>query len=88
MTKNTTQERRNELSAIWQFIKLARRLCPGHIPLATVSAIIDAIAPFPGIVIPGYILNELAGPGRTERLLAYIGMLLAGIYGQHCEKKA
>ncbi len=78
MTKNTTQERRNELSAIWQFIKLARRLCPGHIPLATVSAIIDAIAPFPGIVIPGYILNELAGPGRTERLLAYIGMLLAG----------
>ena len=68
MTKNTTQERRNELSAIWQFIKLARRLCPGHIPLATVSAIIDAIAPFPGIVIPGYILNEIGRASCRERV--------------------
>lgn len=78
MKRCGTQEWKKELSAISQFIKLARRLCPDYIPLAVVSALVDAAGPFPGIIMPGYILNELTGAGRTGRLILYIGILTVG----------
>ena len=67
-----------ELSAIWHFIKLAHRIHSGYISLAVSSAVLGAIAPFLGIIMPRYILNELVGAGRSDRLALYIGILIVG----------
>ncbi len=69
---------KEELLSIWHFIKLAHRIHPGYIPLAALGAALDAARPFLGIVMPRYILNELMGAGRRDRLILYVCVLIAG----------
>ncbi len=78
ISENPASVRKGTLPVIWHFIKLSHRIYPGYLPLAIASAALGAIAPFPGIVLPGCILDELTGPGRRERLLLYIAALALG----------
>ena len=78
ISENPASVRKGTLPTIWHFIKLSHRIYPGYLPLAIASAALGAIAPFPGIVLPGCILDELTGPGRRERLLLYIAALALG----------
>lgn len=78
MKKGMESERKQRLSAIWQFIQLAYRIHPGYFPLAALSAALRALWPFLGILMPRYLLNELMGARRTGRLLVLISVLVAG----------
>lgn len=78
MKKRGIMKYRDEMSAIWHFIRLAYRIHPGYFPLAVLSAALGAISPFLGIVMPGCILNELAGPGRARQLVLYVSLLIGG----------
>ena len=53
MKKRTRHEMGLEIQAVWHFLKLAHRIHPGYIPLAVMSALLGALAPFPGISIVG-----------------------------------
>lgn len=65
-------------TAIGHFIRLAHKIHPGYTPLAVLSAVFHAAAPFLNILMPRYILNELVGLQRVDRLILYIGILIVG----------
>lgn len=92
MKDDTESERKRSLSAIWHFIRLGYRIHPGYFPLALLSAVLGALSPFLGIVMPRYILNELVGERRVQRLVLWVTILifgnaLAGIAGSVIGKK-
>jgi ATP-binding cassette subfamily B protein/ATP-binding cassette subfamily C protein len=66
------------MSAIWHFIKLAHRIRPSYTPLAALSAVLSSVTPFVNIVMPRYILNELIGLKRTDKLIIYVSILIIG----------
>lgn len=65
-------------TAIGHFIRLAHKIHPGYTPLAVLSAVFHAAAPLLNILMPRYILNELVGLQRVDRLILYIGILIVG----------
>lgn len=78
MKADTESERKRSLSAIWHFIRLGYRIHPGYFLLAVLSAVLGALSPFLGIVMPRYILNELAGERRVRRLVLWAAILILG----------
>lgn len=69
---------KKDLQVAWRFLRLAHSISKTYIPLVIISATFKALAPFINIVLPRFILNELIGPQRLERLVLLVAIVVAG----------
>jgi len=69
---------RKDLQVARRFLSLTNSISKSYIPLVAISAIFKAVAPFVNIVMPRFILNELMGPQRIDRLVMLVGIVVVG----------
>ena len=61
-----------------RFFQLAHKMSKTYFPLLLITAIMKAAAPFPGIIMPKFIIDEVMGEKRVEFLIFYIGIAVLG----------
>mgnify|MGYP002752888624 CR=1 FL=1 len=99
--KNKTKRFIKSLKNLGYMIKLSAKFAPLQYPLAVMDIVFDTVMPFADLLFPKWILDELTGEKRWEKILFYVivwtavnGVLLllkalqwifAGLYEQRCE---
>ncbi len=70
---------RQDASKMTYFIRQIHRFSRGYLPLAFFTAFCSAVTAFLPILLPKYLLDELLGLQRIERLVFYTIVLVVGI---------
>ncbi len=75
---------RDDLSVARRFFALAHRMDKRYLPLQIAAAVVGALAPFPSVIFPKFIIDELTGAQRPVMFIVYVGvyLLLGGLIDQ------
>ena len=63
---------RKDLGIISYIFKIAYKICPSYVFLVVVLAMVKALTPFIGIIIPKFMIDELLGEQRLNSLIALV----------------
>ena len=69
---------KKELAVAWHFLRLTRTIQPSYLPLAIIASLFKALTPFLNIIAPKFILDELMGLQRVDRLIVLVSLVVIG----------
>lgn len=77
-SKKDMRTLKEDVKVAIHFLKLSHIISKSYIPLMVISAVFQAASPFPGIILPKYIIEELMGKQRFWLLVLYVSVLILG----------